>query len=75
VEKTDYKEKNAWGECANDFRNSSNPLAYQQDQALTDANRGKIEQNRRKSATRRNQDSTSQDSLTDPAASDTEQPS
>jgi len=57
------------------FRNSSNPQAYQQDQALTSADRGKIEQTRRKSATRRNQNSTSQDSLTDPAVSDTEQPS
>jgi hypothetical protein len=56
------------------FRNSSNHKAYQQDQALTGADRGKIEQEIRKSATSRNHDSTSQDSLTDTAASDTEQP-
>jgi hypothetical protein len=56
------------------FRNSSDPQASQQDQALTDADHGKIEQEIRKSATSRNHDSTSQDSLTDTAASDTEQP-
>jgi len=39
------------------FRNSSNPQSYQQDQTLTSADRGKIEQTRRKSATSRNQES------------------
>jgi hypothetical protein len=37
------------------FRNSSDPLDSQEDQALGDADRGKIEQNKRKSATSRNQ--------------------
>jgi hypothetical protein len=55
------------------FRISSDPQASQEDQALTNADRGKIEQEIRKSATGRNQNSTSQDSLTDTAASDTEQ--
>jgi hypothetical protein len=57
------------------FRISSIPQDYQEDQTLLNANHGKMRQKIRKSATRRNQDSTSQDSLTDPAASDTEQPS
>lgn len=37
------------------FRNSSSPLDNQEDQALTNADRGKIEQNLRQSATSRNQ--------------------
>jgi len=37
------------------FRISSDPQANQEDQALTDADRGKIEQNLRQSATSRNQ--------------------
>jgi hypothetical protein len=37
------------------FRISSNPLDSQEDQQLTDADRGKIEQNLRESATGRNQ--------------------
>jgi len=39
------------------FRNESDPQYIQVDQRLTDADRGKIEQDRRKSATRRNQES------------------
>jgi hypothetical protein len=39
------------------FRNSSDPQASQEDQALTNADRGKIEQEIRKSATSRNQGS------------------
>ena len=56
------------------FRISSDTEASQEDQTLTDADRGKFAQNNRTSATSRNHDSTSHDSLTDPAASDTEPP-
>jgi hypothetical protein len=38
------------------FRISSDPEASQEDQALTDEDRGKIEQNLRESATGHNQD-------------------
>ena len=57
------------------FRNERDPQDIQADQSLTNADRGKIEQDRRKSATSRNQDSTSQENLIEPEASDTEQPS
>ncbi len=57
------------------FRNARDPQDIQADQSLTNADRGKIEQDRRKSATSRNQDSTSQENLIEPEASDTEQPS
>ena len=57
------------------FRISSDPEASQEDQPLADADHGETRQNFRKSATSRNHDFTAQDSLTDPAASDTEQPS
>jgi len=43
------------GMVSDGFRNSSNLQASQEDQPLTDADRGKIEQNLRESATRRNQ--------------------
>jgi hypothetical protein len=39
------------------FQISTDPLDSQEDQPLTDADRGKTEQNLRESATRRNQDS------------------
>lgn len=39
------------------FRNASDPHPYQQDQALTSADPGKLEQEIRKSATSRNQES------------------
>jgi len=39
------------------FRNSLDHQTSQQDQSLMDADRGKIEQDKRKSATRRNQGS------------------
>lgn len=57
------------------FRNDRDPQCIQADQQLTDADRGKIEQEIRKSATSRNQNFTSQEPLTEPAAPDTEQPS
>ena len=57
------------------FRISSDHEDNQEDQSFTDADCGKTEQNLRESATSRNQDSSSQNSLTDLAASDMEQPS
>lgn len=57
------------------FRNERDSQGIQADQSLTNADRGKIEQARRKSATSRNQNSPSHDSLTEPAAPDKEQPS
>jgi hypothetical protein len=57
------------------FRNARDPQDIQADQSLTNADRGKIEQEIRKSATSRNQNLTSQDRLTEPSASDEEQPS
>ena len=57
------------------FRNAWDPQDIQADQSLTNADRGKIEQKIRKSATSRNQDSTSQENLIEPDASDKEQPS
>jgi hypothetical protein len=57
------------------FRIDSDPHGIQADQQLTDADRGKIEQEIRKSATSRNQNFTSQDRLTEPSASDEEQTS
>jgi hypothetical protein len=57
------------------FRNEEDPQHIQADQQLTDADRGKFRQEIRKSATSRNQISTAQNSLTDTADADTEQPS
>ena len=72
-----FEENAANGQCPTTdlrFVSCDGPRVNTADQQLTDADRGKPRQNFRKSATSRNQDSTSQDSLTDPAASDTEQP-
>jgi len=51
------------------FRISSDHEDNQEDQSFTDADCGKTDQNLRESATSRNQDSSSQNSLTDLAAS------
>lgn len=57
------------------FRNEGDPQGIQADQQLADADRGKFEQEKRKSATSRNQNFTTQDHLTEPPASDEEQTS
>jgi hypothetical protein len=57
------------------FRISSDHEGNQQDQLLTDADRGNTEQNLRESATSRNQNLTSQDRRTEPSAPDEEQTS
>jgi hypothetical protein len=57
------------------IRNERDPQRIQADQPLTDADRGKIEQDRRKSATSRNQNSGSQDSSDEDSASDKERES
>ncbi len=57
------------------FRNERDHQHIQADQQLTHADRGKIEQKIRKSATSRNQNFTSLDPLTEPSASDEEQTS
>lgn len=57
------------------FRNERDPQGIQADQPLTDADRGKIEHHRRKSATSRYQDFTSQESMIEPEATDTERTS
>ena len=54
------------------LRINRSPQAFQEDQALSSADRGKIEQENRKSATSRNQNSGSQDSRAEDDASDKE---
>ncbi len=55
------------------FRIERDPQCIQADQQLTDADRGKIEQEIRKSATSRNLNLTSQDRVTEPPPPDEEQ--
>jgi hypothetical protein len=57
------------------FRISSDPTDNQEDPALTSADSGKTRQEIRKSATKRNQDSDSENSAGPDVISDEEEPS